>query len=238
MVNAKARVATVTNVNPENQPAASESEPGTDDAQGTASGLPLRGFAMVLIAVAVLLAMWGLYTTTQDDDTAGTATQITTEAPATAPGAGDAVSETAPEQGAADDEDAEREAAAGDTRAEESREGERGERTQPAPRGGGVAADPQRLHVLNNSLVPNLAADVAGTLDEEGYLVGEVGNLSELILSETTVFFQPGNADAEKSARELADRLRGVAREYDPALPEGTDGRNDLTLVLVDQVVL
>lgn len=233
----------MTNVNPENQPAATESEPGTEGTEGTASGLPLRGLAMVLIAVAVLLAMWGLYATTQDNDSTGTAAQVTTEAPATAPREGETTAAEAPEQGAAQEETTDEEAAAEDTRDEQSpeeevREEKREERAQPTPRGGGAAAEPQRLHVLNNSLVPNLAADVAGTLDGEGYQLGEVGNLSELILPETTVFFQPGNADAEKRARELADRVRGVAREYDPALPEGTDGRNDLTLVLIDQVAL
>lgn len=238
MVNTKARVTTVTNVNPENQPAATEPEPGTEDTEGTSSGLPLRGLAMVLIAVAVLLAMWGLYATTQDNDSTGTAAQVTTEVPATAPEGGETAVEEAPEQETAEEGATEQEATTEDTRDDEAPEEAREERQQPAPRGGGVAAEPQRLHVLNNSLVPNLAADVADTLDAEGYQVGEVGNLADLILPETTVFFQPGNADAEKSARELADRLRGVAREYDPALPEGTDGRNDLTLVLVDQVAL
>ncbi|MCS5479696.1 LytR C-terminal domain-containing protein [Corynebacterium sp. YIM 101645] len=228
----------MTNVNPENQPTATESEPGTEGTEGTASRLPLRGLAMVLIAVAALLAMWGLYATTQGNDSTDTAAQVTTEAPATAaataPEEGEAAAGEDPEQGAAEEGATGEEAAVEDERDEEVRE----ERSQPAPRGGGVAAEPQRLHVLNNSLVPNLAADVAGTLDGEGYRLGEVGNLSDLILPETTVFFQPGNADTEKRARELADRVRGVAREYDPALPEGTDGRNDLTLVLVDQVAL
>nr|WP_304503746.1 LytR C-terminal domain-containing protein [Corynebacterium lemuris] len=182
--------------------------------------------------------MWGLYATTQGNDSTDTAAQVTTEAPATAaataPEEGEAAAGEDPEQGAAEEGATGEEAAVEDERDEEVRE----ERSQPAPRGGGVAAEPQRLHVLNNSLVPNLAADVAGTLDGEGYRLGEVGNLSDLILPETTVFFQPGNADTEKRARELADRVRGVAREYDPALPEGTDGRNDLTLVLVDQVAL
>jgi len=65
----------VTNVNPENQ---------------SSSGLPLRGLAMVLIAVAVLLAMWGLYASTQNSsdtaDGAGSATSADTTAVATAPG--------------------------------------------------------------------------------------------------------------------------------------------------------
>src|SRR5699024_9100175 len=111
---------------------------------------------------------------------------------------------------------------------------------KPAPVGGAEAPapEPERVHVLNNSTVPNLAADVADSLDGEGYRLGEVGNLAEVILPENTVFFQPDNRDAEKRARELADRVGGVAREYDESLPEGTTGRNDLTLVLVEQVAL
>ena len=86
--------------------------------------------------------------------------------------------------------------------------------------------------------MPNLAADVADRMRADGYEVGEVGNLAEHILPENTVFFQPGNAEAEQRARELAERVGGVAREYEGFLPENTDGRNDLTLVLVNQVAL
>jgi hypothetical protein len=231
----------VTNVNPENQPATPEPGRETEGAEGTTSGLPLRGLAMVLIAVAVLLAMWGLYATTQNNDSTDTAVQTTTEAPtpapapAPAPGEREAAGEEeAPAEEATAEETTDEEAAAEESR-DEDRDKDRGNEARPAPRGG-AAAEPQRLHVLNNSLVPNLAAEVAGTLDGEGYQVGEVGNLAEMILPENTVFFQPGNADAEKQARELADRVRGVAREYDESLPDGTEGRNDLTLVLVDQV--
>lgn len=226
----------MTNVNPENT---SET---TESGSAAGSGLPLRGLAMVLIAVAVLLAMWGLYATTQSSDSSDpdtdTAASVTTGVATTAQQSPVEAAETTGTTGAT--------GAPESTRPEEAREdGERegAEATtsveaKPAPRGAAPAAEPERLHVLNNSTVPNLAADVAGTLDRDGYRLGEVGNLADLVLPETTVFFQPGSPEAEQRARELADRVGGVAREYDESLPDGTGGRNDLTLVLVGQVAL
>ena len=192
----------MTHVNPENQ-----TEPTTDTPAG--SGLPLRGLAMVLIAVAVLLVMWGLYAMTQNNDSDGQAApETTTEVVAT-------TQEQAEEQ------------------AEEATTEEEAPEPAPAPADEGEG----RLNVINNSTVPNLAADVADRLRGD-FEVGEVGNMADHILPENTVFFQPGNAAAEQRARELADRVGGVAREYEGFLPEGTDGRNDLTLVLVNQVAL
>lgn len=208
---------TVTNVNPENQ---------------SSSGLPLRGLAMVLIAVAVLLAMWGLYASTQtSSDTAdgtgiaGSATSSDTATVATRP--------DEPDQPASPEAETEADAAEAAAREAGDVDKPRPPAAPPAP-----APEPERLNVLNNSTVPNLAANVADRLREDGFQVGEVGNLPDHILPETTVFFQPGNAPAEQRARELADRLGGVAREYEGFLPETTAGRNDLTLVLVNEVAL
>ncbi|GAB3704468.1 LytR C-terminal domain-containing protein [Corynebacterium nasicanis] len=196
----------MTHVNPENQ---SEST--------TSSGLPLRGLAMVLIAVAVLLVMWGLYAATQNQDSGGeqaapTTPAVTTAAPQSTP----TQTETEPET------------------VTETETSAPPETPAPAP----APQETPRLNVINNSTVPNLAADVADRLRGDGFEVGEVGNMADHILPENTVFFQPGNADAEQRARELAERVGGVAREYEGFLPERTDGRNDLTLVLVNQVAL
>lgn len=250
----KARVTTVTNVNPEKKSEAVES------GSAAGAGLPLRGLAMVLIAVAVLLAMWGLYATTRDGgdqgptDTAASVATGTATAQQTEPADSGATAEEsagAPEDARAGEDEP---AAEADRPAEDGPSAEDGRpaepvtsdqaspapEAKPAPVGGAEAPapEPERVHVLNNSTVPNLAADVADSLDGEGYRLGEVGNLAEVILPENTVFFQPDNQDAEKRARELADRVGGVAREYDDSLPEGTTGGNDLTLVLVEQVAL
>lgn len=214
----------MTHVNPENQ---SESAESTSTAAGAGSGLPLRGLAMVLIAVAVLLVMWGLYAATQNTDSDGdqAAPATTTE-----------VVETRAEQPTAPAEETTEEAPE-ETTTEDVTEEETAEAPAPAP-APAPADEPSRLNVINNSTVPNLAADVADRMRADGYEVGEVGNLAEHILPENTVFFQPGNAEAEQRARELAERVGGVAREYESFLPENTDGRNDLTLVLVNQVAL
>ena len=213
----------MTHVNPENQ-----TEPTTDTPAG--SGLPLRGLAMVLIAVAVLLVMWGLYAATQNTDSDGdqAAPATTTE-----------VVETRAEQPTAPAEETTEEAPEETTTKEEADATDEETTEAPAPAPAPAPADePSRLNVINNSTVPNLAADVADRMRADGYEVGEVGNLADHILPENTVFFQPGNAEAEQQARELAERVGGVAREYEGFLPENTDGRNDLTLVLVNQVAL
>lgn len=241
-----ARLGRVSNNNPETQ---NSPAPG---------GLPLRGLAMVLIAVAVLLGLWALYSLTQDgEDPTRTADSANTSdsapaIPGTPGGSPDAATPPAPAEspapGAPDDaagneeeppaaEEAEGEATRpGEERAAgESAERDRGE---AAPGGSGKPAAEPKLNVLNNSTVPQLAATVSEQLNEEGFTLGEVGNFSDEIFPETTVFFQPGNTAAEQEARELASRLGGVAREYKDTLPEETRGKNDLTLVLVKEVIL
>ena len=202
---------------------------------------------MVLIAVAVLLGLWGLYALTQEDTTDTAATNGTETVPSNGPGSALGDRDPAPEDederreedGEADGrEDAAPEVDERDDAARENRE-----RAQSPARPGGAGAPapaPERVNVLNNSIVPNLAAEISEQLTAQGYDVGEVGNLPDdvEILPETTVFFQPDNAAAEQRARELADRVGGVARVYIPSLPAETDGANDLTLVLVDQVTL
>lgn len=235
---AKTRVTSVANVNKDRKN----------------SGLPLRGLAMVLIAVAVLLGLWGLYALTQDETTDTAATNGTETAtvpvgttPANGPGSEPEDRDPAPDEEAERPEDEGEADERGDTAPEADERDdaarENRERAQPPARPGGAGAPapaPERVNVLNNSTVPNLAAEISEELTARGYDVGEVGNLPDdvEILPETTVFFQPDNDAAEQRARELADRVGGVARVYIPSLPEETDGANDLTLVLVDQVTL
>lgn len=234
----------VTDVNTENQ---------TSSASG---GLPLRGLAMVLIAIAVLLGLWGLYALTQNDEATDTADTVQTaetapvEPGTQAPGdgtGGDEATESDPadqespaEAGEPEEATAEREDHEARTADGAGAEADRAE--APADRGAGADAapvpEPAKLHVLNNSTVSNLAADVSEELRDRGYELGEVGNFADEIFPETTVFFQPGNTEAEGEARELASRLDGVAREYVDSLPEETTGDNDLTLVLVREVIL
>lgn len=97
------------------------------------------------------------------------------------------------------------------------------------------------VNVYNNSTITGLAADVSEKLREDGTKVGvESGNIPEerMILTETTVFFDPAVDGAEKKARDLADKVGGVARANVDTLPkEATEG-GALTLVLTEQVNL
>lgn len=207
-------------------------------AGATATTLPLRGFAMVLIAVAVMFGLWALYAFTQDDSSEqtndsseqepGTVGADTAEQSTDIPGdeAGDAQAdadkdnpEAKPEQDDADRGDAEK--------AKEASTGDDAPAAAPA-----APAAPLKVNVLNNSMTQGLAADVADRLRADGRELGEVGNFADEILPETTVFFPKGNAAAEQTARELADQYHGVAREHSNILPDNT--RDGVTIVLTD----
>jgi len=92
--------------------------------------------------------------------------------------------------------------------------------------------------VLNNSTVSGLAHRVTESLEREGQKTRESGNLpgGEKVLRENTVFFPAGNAAAEQRARELADRVGGVARENMDYLPREATDNNGLTMVLIGEV--
>lgn len=179
---------------------------------------PKRGLAMVLIAVAVLLGLWGIYALTQgDSDSTTTASETsTTSAPTTAAPASSAPAE----QPAASPQEAQPAEAT------------------PAPAAPAPAPATGVVHVLNNSTESGLAADTANALRGRGEAVGIDGNLAGDLLTvpQNTVFFHPGH---EQAARELADRVGAVAAPYNPAIGEARDETRhpqDLTLVLVGPI--
>ena len=96
------------------------------------------------------------------------------------------------------------------------------------------------MTVLNNSTVSGLAHRVTQTLEREGLHTRESGNLpgGDKVLPENTVFFPAGNAAAEQRARELADRVGGIARENMDYLPREATDNDGLTMVLVGEVNL
>lgn len=207
------------------------------------SGLPMRGLAMILIAVAVLLAAWALWSMLNDGDESVTAdtttTAATTQAGEDPPAAQDAGTETTTGAG---DESGEG-TPAGEPREDEG-DSQRESQPVPAPAAGesAVAQRPAgtpvtTLHVLNNSTVPQLAARVAESLESDFQKV-ESGNLPDVVIPRNTVYFTEGNPGAEQAARELADRVNGVAMERSPVLPEETGGRDAIVLVLVEDVTL
>lgn len=175
--------------------------------------LPLRGLAMVLIAVAVMLGMWALYTFVSPSKPAAPTTVVAPQSTGQV---------ATPEQAANPEQAATPEQAANPEQPE-----------QPA---NNIQAEaPKLVNVLNNSTIQGLAADVSVQLESEGYQLGEVGNFADEILPETTVFFPAGDAAAEAEARALADKLGGVARENIPSLPQAATAQRSLTVVLVNQ---
>ena len=211
-------------------------------AGATATTLQLRGFAMVLIAVAVMFGLWALYAFTQDDSSEQAAEQTndsseqepgtvgadTAEQSTDIPGdeAGDAQADADKDnpQAKSEQDDADR---ADAEKAKGASTGDDAPAAAPA-----APAAPLKVNVLNNSMTKGLAADVADRLRADGRELGEVGNFADEILPETTVFFPKGNAAAEQTARELADQYHGVAREHSNILPDNT--RDGVTIVLTD----
>ncbi|MHB2252869.1 LytR C-terminal domain-containing protein, partial [Corynebacterium aurimucosum] len=220
----------VTNVNPENSAssadrarhaAESDSAAAPAAAAAPASKLPLRGLAMVLIAVAVMLGMWALYAMTSDnsEDTAQNApagNDAVVSGPATGGAEGDGAA-----GGAAGEADKNKDAAENERPADADAEsenaaeagaehGENAEAGAPA----GNADRPQAeipVNVYNNSGRANYAADEAERLKSEKFKVAEVGNISGdvLVAPQTTIFFPQGDAAAENLAKEVAAQYYG-----------------------------
>ncbi|WP_150114463.1 LytR C-terminal domain-containing protein [Corynebacterium oculi] len=230
--------------------------------QGEGSGIPLRGLAMVLVAVAILLAIWGVWALVggddKNDDSGADATTEATEvtAPAQQPAGQSPTGQAQPGQatqqpavtgapqtpatpapaeanGVVGDSQPSTPAPAPSTPAENAREGQ-----NQAQGDGQSQAQSGRVNVLNNSTVQDLAANTSRQLEGQGNQIGEVGNLPEeqYKVDETTVFYQPSAPGSEERARRLADQLGGVARPYDPNLPATTAGQGDLTVVLAGAV--
>ncbi|MCF4007240.1 LytR C-terminal domain-containing protein [Corynebacterium uropygiale] len=195
-------------------------------------GLPLRGLAMVFIAIAIILALWGIYAVMSgsDEDKGST--------PSSAPAASAPADASAPAQG----EKPTSSDSASPAPSESSQESPApSEKPSEAPAPAPAPEGPVRLNVLNNSTVSGLAKDVSGTLKDRGFDPGEVGNLpgEQLQLGRTTVFFQGGNADLERRAHELADQIGGAdVRPFDEALPGNVRAADALTLVLVERPAL
>ncbi|WP_293770319.1 LytR C-terminal domain-containing protein [uncultured Corynebacterium sp.] len=227
----------------------------TQETQPAPSTLPLRGLAMILIAVAVMLGLWALYAFTQDDGADTTASPAATQAapggaegqsgqagqqgqaPATGGAAGSTGAAGAAAQGGTDSAAADASAPA-DGAAGASADANASGAAAPGADAAGAASasgEVKLVNVLNNSTVQGLAAEKAQEIAADGYQLGEVGNFADEVLTQTTVFYPAGDADAEASARELADALGGVAAENIPALPQAATAQRSLTVVLVNQ---
>ena len=201
--------------------------------------LPLRGVAMILISVALLLAMWGIYSMTggksakvhnaaSTDSAAASAVSVQPAAPAgpvtSAPGV------PAPSSGAPAPASAPAGAAASGAVAPGT-SGGAGTAGAAGAAGASTSAGDKSavtVHVLNNSTIQGLAAKAKEQLTRQGYRVGQVGNYSRSVVPQNTVYY----TDNEQQARELAEKVGGVAQQRPADLPAETAGPGSLVVVL------
>ncbi len=198
--------------------------------------LPLRGVAMILISVALLLAMWGIYSMTggksakvhnaaSTDSAAASAMSVQPAAPVgpatSAPGV-PAPSSEAPAPASAPAGAAASGAAAPGASGGAGTAGAAGASTSAGDKSAVT------VHVLNNSTIQGLAAKAKEQLSRQGYRVGQVGNYSRSVVPQNTVYY----TDNEQQARELAEKVGGVAQQRPADLPAETAGPGSLVVVL------
>ncbi|AEX49522.1 hypothetical protein D9B38_09915 [Corynebacterium diphtheriae] len=161
--------------------------------------LPLRGIAMILIAVALMLGAWGVYSVTSDNSSSAPKTS-TTETSEQTP-----AEKSAPQAPAVSDTPA-----TSDAPGESAAPAEKAPADKPADKP--AAERPVPVRVLNNSTVQGLAAQVADTLRSHGIDVVEVGNLPDAVVPQTTVFYPAGH---QAQAQKIADQLHAVIAQHD-----------------------
>ncbi|MHC9584237.1 LytR C-terminal domain-containing protein [Corynebacterium diphtheriae] len=161
--------------------------------------LPLRGIAMILIAVALMLGAWGVYSVTSDNSSSAPKTS-TAETSEQTP-----AEKSAPQAPAASDTPA-----PSDAPGESAAPAEKAPADKPADKP--AAERPVPVRVLNNSTVQGLAAQVADTLRSHGIDVVEVGNLPDAVVPQTTVFYPAGH---QAQAQKIADQLHAVIAQHD-----------------------
>ena len=212
-----------------------EDEPGERAAGGAEGGLPKRGLAMILIAVAALLALWGIWKLTQDDtddrdgageDAAPTSSTVigTPATPAASPSQDPNAQATATvtDTVRADEQNAQ------DPNAQPDQGAGGQPAPAPAPAGETLDAASAQVYVYNNSGVPDLASRTADQLKGQFNVANDsadaaVMNMPEQVYGvfpETYVFFDPAVPGAEQVAADIARRVGGAARAKGD-LPEG-----------------
>lgn len=186
------------------------------------NGLPLRGIAMIIIAVAVLLLAWGIYSMTnsgKSDDVVVAKNDTTSQnAPATkAPGA--------PAPAATPNATVAPGTAAPATASS----------AVPAPSGeaGASTSAKPKVIALNNSTVQGLANRVADKLKAKGYNEVESGNFPNEVLPKSVVFYREGNAEEKQAAENLARDL-GIAAQ--PRIDALKDKPAGVVLVITEDL--
>ncbi|WP_143110035.1 LytR C-terminal domain-containing protein [Corynebacterium sp. NML140438] len=207
----------MTNVNPENEYQGAHRRADEDDyeeAAAPAAAFPKRGVAMILLAVAALLLLWGIYAMNKGDgqDAAAPGTTEATTAQATQATTAITVPASPSEQAKPEETQATEQQPAPATKPAEQ------EQSAPAP--GGLAREQAQVYVYNNSGVPDLANRTAGDLATQYNVANRSNDAAVMNMPEQTygafpqtfVFFNPNTPGADAIAAELAQRIGGTPR--------------------------
>lgn len=215
----------MTNVNPENEYQGAHRRADEDDydhgyeeAAAPAAAFPKRGVAMILLAVAALLLLWGIYAMNKGDGNQEAAAPGTTEA-TTAQATQATQATTAISAPASPSEQATEEQKP--TEQEQPAPANKpAEQEQPAPAPAGLAREQAQVYVYNNSGIPDLANRTAGDLAAQYNVANRSNDAAAMNMPEQTygafpqtfVFFNPNTPGADAVAAELAQRIGGTPR--------------------------
>ena len=215
-------------------------------AGAVAGGVPKRGLAMILIAVALLLGLWGIYAMTKGDSSDQAANEQTNQSAQDGNGQGANGQGQAGQagQGATGQDQNQQDPNAQNANGQDQNRGPGNENgaqegangANGASGANAMTAENQTINVYNNSAVPGFADQVAGQVRENGTKVGEVGNIpgESVIFEQNTVLFDPATPGAEDRARELADKVGGIAIPNNDSIPAEAKKPGSLTLVLAE----
>jgi len=210
-------------------------------------GLPRRGLAMILIAVAALLLLWALWAMTQkgDDNNAASSASSETSTSATAEAAPSAAQPGEGQGQGAQDPNASQDPNAPQDPNAEQREGDQAQDLNaqdpnaetpapapaPAPQGAQLDNASAQVFVYNNSGIADLANRTADQLKGQFNVANQSQDAATMnmpeqqygIFPETYVFFDPATPGAEQVAADIARRVGGTARAKND-IPEGAVG--------------
>lgn len=208
---------------------------GAAGSDGGSGGLPLRGLAMILLAVAVLLIAWGGFTFfgggSGDDNSGANTAQEQTANEGTSNGAnngGDA-NQPAPEgQQPAEGNQPGVEGNQGDQNSSEAAKPSEENKDENQGEGTVDKAETQ-VTILNNSPVQGLASQTADKLNAAEWRKTNYGNLPDTsgAFSESVVLYPANDKNAKAAAEEIAKEL-GIKAEARNADTDGRLGAADI----------
>ena len=208
---------------------------------------------MILIAVGLLLALWAVYALTKGgadnqaaNDPAGQSVQNQNDPNAQGQnGAGQNPNDPnaqnpngAGQNGAGqnpNDPNAQNQNGADQNGASQNRQPGAAADAQAGPNNP-MTRENMTVNIYNNSAMSNLAERVSGQARENGFNLGEVGNIpgENAIFEQNTVLFDPNTPGAEDRARELADTIGGIALANDDRVPAEAKKPGSVTVVLAE----